>query len=105
MTKVKVHSLDQAVSIHATRRLAGSKPDQLLAQLKQQGIGNLEDLVHQVIANAATVSRGSLGALDDDVPMVCYKFTSFRPVFNTVTPEELNQFVGEVRSEIGGSQG
>ncbi len=98
MTKVKVQSLDQAVRIVAAKKLAAAKPEELLAQLKKHGIGNLEDLARQVVANASrAVQSGVAASWDDDIPMVCYKFSSFRPL---VDPKALQQEAAELTALV-----
>jgi hypothetical protein len=107
MSREKVRTLDQAVRISAAQRLAGSKPEQILSQLKRHGIGNLEDLARAVVENAAKAVQGGVSAAyDDDVPMVCYKFSSFRPVVGLPEIEqEWNQVNTVIRGGGGGVAG
>jgi hypothetical protein len=98
MTRVKVQSLDQAVRIQAAKKLAAAKPEDILAQLKKHGIGNLEELARQVVANASrAVQSGVAASWEDDIPMVCYKFTSYRPV---VDPKALEQELAELTALV-----
>jgi len=100
MAKDKVQSLDHAVRTLAARKLASSQPEQILAQLKRHGIGSLEDLAAKVVENASrSVQSGSSASFEDDIPMICYKFTSFRPV---VSVQELEQQVTELGALIQG---
>src|ERR1700694_948473 len=100
MAKDKVQSLDHAVRTLAARKLASSKPEQILAQLRRHGIGSLEDLAAKVVENASrSVQSGSSASFEDDIPMICYKFTSFRPV---VSVQELEQQVTELGALIQG---
>jgi predicted ATPase len=98
MTRVKVQSLDQAVRVLAVKKLAAAKPEALLAQLKKHGIGNLEELARQVVANASrAVQSGVAASWEDDIPMICYKFSSYRPL---VDPKELQQEVAELNTLV-----
>jgi hypothetical protein len=101
----KEQSLDHAVRLLAARKLASSKPEQILAQLRKHGIGNLEELAAKVVENASrAVQSGASASYDDDIPMVCYKFSSYRPV---VGLPELEQNVAELGALIrsGGAVG
>lgn len=98
-------SLDHAVRVLAAKKLASSKPDQILAQLRKHGIGDLETLAAKVVENASRAVQGATSAAyDDDIPMVCYRFSSYRPV---VSVPELEQNVAELGNLIrsGGAVG
>ncbi len=89
------HVVDKAVSYAAKRRLASAKPEQLLADLKRQGIGDLNALVAKTIEVAGASLSGS--AFDEDIPMYCYKFTTYRPVFGPVVEGDPEQFTVAAR--------
>jgi hypothetical protein len=96
----KEQSLDHAVRVLAANKLASSKPEHILAQLKKHGIGTLEQLAAKVVENASRAVQGaSSAAYDDDIPMVCYRFSSYRPV---VGVPELEQNVAELGALIRG---
>jgi len=97
---LKIHSLDQAAGAFAATKLSEAKPAELLASLRRQGIGSLDDLVNATI-KAAQEGRRSGSFSDDDFVGYCYKFMSYRPIFNQVTEGDLNQFNQQVRQEIG----
>jgi hypothetical protein len=87
----------------AAKKLASSKPADILAQLKRHGIGNLEGLAAKVVENAShAVRSGGAASYDDDIPMVCYKFSSYRPV---VDLQELEREVTELGALIRGGGG
>ena len=97
--RIKLHSLDQAVAVHATRKLAATKPEDLVAQLRAQGIGNIEDLAKTIVSHAAGAVRSN--AFDPEYFPVCYKFTTARPHFGDISQEELQGFIREVQAGIG----
>jgi len=100
MSKAKAQSLDHAVRTLAAEKLASSKPEHILAQLKRHGIGSLDDLAAKVVENAArSVQSGASASYDDDIPMICYKFSTFRPV---ITVGELEQEVAELGALVRG---
>ena len=96
--RFKIHSLDQAVAVHATRKLAATKPQDLVAELRAQGIGTIEDLAKVIVSHAAGAVRGN--AYDAEYFPVCYKFTTARPHFGDISREELQGLVREI--EAGG---
>jgi len=102
----KAQSLDHAVRLLAAKKLASSKPEQILAQLQRQGIGSLEDLARKVVDNAASVVQSASASYDDDIPMVCYKFSSYRPVVGLPELEhEVNELAGFIRQGGGALTG
>ncbi len=100
----KAQSLDHAVRVLAAKKLASSKPEQILAQLKRNGIGSLDDLAAKVVENATrSVQGGASASYDDDIPMICYKFSTFRPVLGV---SELEQEVADLGAFVrGGAAG
>jgi hypothetical protein len=82
-------SLDNAVGGAALKKLAAKKPEQLLAEFKEQGITSLEDLAKDIVASAKSASRAGGVAFDDEIFGVCYKFTSYRPVFDQAKFKEI----------------
>lgn len=101
----KAQSLDHAVRTLAARKLAAAKPEDVLAQLRRHGIGSLEDLAAKVVSNATSaLQSGSAASFDDDIPMVCYKFSSFRPVRDIAALEnEVAELSASLRA--GGAAG
>lgn len=80
-------SLDQAVSTLALKKLAKAKTAQVLADLERQGITSLEELVNETLTAArGASSRGYL--LDEDV-RICYRFTMYRPRFDTAALKDI----------------
>jgi hypothetical protein len=101
--KQHLHSINQAVGAYASRKLAASKPADLVAQFRQQGIGSLDDLAVAIVEQANSAVRGTL--VDPEYYPVCYKFTTAKPNFGEISQAELQQFVQFVeRAEIGGAQ-
>jgi hypothetical protein len=103
MSRSKAQSLDHAVRLLAAKKLASSKPEQILAQLQRQGIGSLEDLARKVVDNAASVVQSASASYDDDIPMICYKFSSFRPVVGLPELEREVSELGEFVRQGGGA--
>jgi hypothetical protein len=98
--KPHLHSLNQAVGAYATRKLAASKPADLVAQFRQQGIGSLEDLAAAIVEQANGAVRGTLA--DPEYYPVCYKFTTAKPNLGDISQVELQQFTQFVeKQEIG----
>jgi hypothetical protein len=87
--------VDKAVSHAAKRKLASAQPDQLLADLRSQGIGDLNALVTKTIEAANRSLAG--GALDDEINQYCYKFTTYHPVFGTIVEGDPEQFAAAAK--------
>ncbi len=104
-SKKQLHSLDEAVGVLATRKLAAAQPADLVAQFKKQGIGSLDDLAKAIVEQAAGAVRGN--AYDPEVFPVCYKFTTARPHFGDISQEDLQQLVDLVKPGLpqGGPAG
>jgi len=107
MSKEKAQSLDHAVRVHAAKKLASSKPEHILAQLRRHGIGSLEDLAAKVVENASrAVQSGGGLSYDDEIPMVCYKFSTFRPVVGLPDLEqELTSLIAQVQGGVAAAGG
>jgi len=87
------HSLDQAVGAFAQHKLSGLKAEDLLRDLRQQGIGSLEDLVKKTVETVHAGAQHGF-ALDDDLfHTYCYKFTTYRPHFKPQDAQEFENFV------------
>jgi hypothetical protein len=95
-----LHSLDQAVGVLATQKLAAAQPADLVAQFKKQGIGSLDDLAKAIVEQAAGAVRGN--AYDAEFFPVCYKFTTARPHFGEISQEDLKQLVDLVQPGLAG---
>jgi hypothetical protein len=81
-TKRSLQSLDQALSVLALEKLSKKKPEEFLSELKQQGIGSLEDLVQKTLESARTAAQLGSVAFDDEIHGICYKFSTYRPHFD-----------------------
>jgi hypothetical protein len=75
-------SLEAAHSSTALKTIASKSVDQVVKELREQGIGSLEDLAKAVVSTAKSASRGSAVAFDPEMFPVCYKFTTARPHFS-----------------------
>jgi hypothetical protein len=93
--KTSFHSLDQAVGAFAQYKLRGLKEEDLLRELRQQGIGSLEDLVKKTVETVHAGSQRAGFTLDDDLLHYCYKFTTYRPHFDPQDGQEFGEFVNK----------
>jgi hypothetical protein len=75
-------SLNHALNNAAIHRVARTKPEDMLADLKKQGVHSLEELVQKTLEVARATASNASAALDDEVLPYCYKFTSYRPHFS-----------------------
>jgi|GEM_PF-4225265 hypothetical protein len=96
--KTAFHSLDQAVGAFAQQKLSGLKAEDLLRELRQQGIGSLEDLVKKTVETVHAGSQRGGFTLDDDLIHYCYKFTTYRPHFD---PKDIQEFGSFLTKTIG----
>jgi hypothetical protein len=96
--KTAFHSLDQAVGAFAQQKLSGLKAEDLLRELRQQGIGSLEDLVKKTVETVHAGSQRGFNADDDLFHTYCYKFTTYRPHFD---PKDVQEFGNFLTKTIG----
>ena len=90
-------SLDRAIGIVAINRVAQTKPEEFLAELKKQGINNLEDLVSATLESARTAARRGGLEFDDELHEICYKFTMYRPHFSD---QDINQIINVAKQTV-----
>lgn len=74
-------SVEQALSQVAIEKIAKKTKSDILRELKNQGIGSLDDLATAVVKSAQSAAKSGVAAFDDEIFGICYKFTTYRPVF------------------------
>jgi hypothetical protein len=84
----RMETLNMAISHAALKKIADKSPESFVTQLKEQGIGSLEDLAKSMIETARSGSRSGI-AFDDEWFGICYKFTTYRPRFDTARLREI----------------
>jgi hypothetical protein len=93
-------SLDDTVGAYAQQEIAQMKPEQLVEELKRQGINSLDDLAKSAIAAVRAAGNGGAGALyEDAIDLICYKFTTYRP--HPFTRDELRDFTQFAQQRVG----
>ena len=90
-------SLDRAIGIVAINRVAQTKPEEFLAELKKQGINTLEDLVAKTLETARTAARQGGVEFDEELHEICYKFTMYRPHFSD---QDINQIINVAKQTV-----
>ena len=92
----RTETLNKAISEAALKKIASKSPDHFVKQLKEQGIGSLEDLAKALIETASS-GLGSRIAWDPEDFPICYKFTSYRPHFD---PTQLERVVSQINQHL-----
>src|SRR5262245_41980889 len=96
----KVNSLTAAVQAQAQQKLLRMSDKDMLASLKQQGIGSLEDLASKLVAHIQSIVKaGSTITWDDGGAQICYPYMTYRPHFDK---EVLKDFETFARGMVGG---
>ena len=89
-------TLTSAISAAALKKVAKKSPQSFVAELEEQGISSLEDLAKAVIRAAGSASRAGVAFDAEDFP-ICYKFTTYRPIFNRV---DLDKIVNQIDKQL-----
>lgn len=92
----KTSSVEQAVSRVAIEKIASKSTADILKELKDQGIGSLDDLAKALVTSAKSASKSGVAAFDDEIFGVCYKFTTYRPRFSAADIRTITENLEEV---------
>jgi hypothetical protein len=74
-------TLQSAIGKTALRKIGKKTTRQFVNQLREQGVSSLEDLASALITTARAGAAGRVAFDPEDFP-ICYKFTTYRPIFN-----------------------
>ncbi len=94
--RAKRETIQTALSKAALQKVANKDVEQMMEEFRKQGVTSLEDLSKQLIASARAGLRGGLAFDAEDFP-ICYKFTTYRPVFDQ---RILTEVVGEIGQKL-----
>lgn len=85
--------LSQAVSLRALKQVSTANVEEVVAALREQGIGSLEDLVGKAIESASqTVTDASALADLEPWEFMCYRWFWFRnPPWSKIRDRVINE--------------
>jgi hypothetical protein len=84
----RTETLNKAISEAALKKITSKSTDHFVEQLKEQGIGSLEDLAKALIETARSGLHSGIAFDPEDFP-ICYKFTTYRPRFDQTKLENI----------------
>jgi hypothetical protein len=96
MNTKRTETLNRAISEAALKKISRKSPDHFVKQLKEQGIGSLEDLAKALIETASSGLQSAIAWDPEDFP-ICYKFTTYRPRFD---PTKLENIVSQIDQQL-----